>query len=59
MGSAYGARRLISTLGKWSLGSFAAGPYYDRLGSYALLFLASCAIGAMAVVAAFTSGRLP
>jgi len=56
MGSAYGAVFLISTLGM-GLGSFAGGVIYDRLGSYAWLFLASFAIGAMAVVLAFTFRR--
>jgi len=56
MGSAYGAVFLISTLGM-GLGSFAGGAIYDRLGSYAWLFLASFAIGAMAVVLAFTFRR--
>jgi MFS family permease len=58
MGSAYGAVFLISTLGM-GLGSFAGGVIYDRLGSYAWLFLASFAIGAMAVVLAFTFRRPP
>src|SRR5439155_4874427 len=39
------------------LGSFAGGAIYDGLGSYAWLFLASFAIGAMAVVLAFTFRR--
>ena len=56
MGSAYGAVFLISTLGM-GLGSFAGGVIYDRLGSYAWLFLASFAIGAMAVVLALTFRR--
>src|SRR6267378_4441834 len=56
MGSAYGAVFLISTLGM-GLGSFAGGAIYDRLGSYAWLFLASFAIGAMALVLAFTFRR--
>jgi len=56
MGSAYGAVFLISTLGM-GLGSFAGGVIYDRLGSYSWLFLASFAIGAMAVVLAFTFRR--
>src|SRR3989440_8525405 len=56
MGSAYGAVFLISTLGM-GLGSFAGGAIYDRLGSYAWLFLASSAVGAMAVVLAFTFRR--
>src|SRR5438128_2485972 len=56
MGSAYGAVFLISTLGM-GLGSFAGGAIYDRLGSYAWLFLASSAIGAAAVVLAFTFRR--
>ena len=56
MGSAYGAVFLISTLGM-GLGSGAGGVIYDRLGSYAWLFLASFAIGAMAVVLAFTFRR--
>ncbi|HEV8472358.1 MAG TPA: MFS transporter [Methylomirabilota bacterium] len=56
MGSAYGAVFLISTLGM-GLGSFAGGFIYDRVGSYAWLFLGSFAIGAMAVVLAFTFRR--
>src|SRR5712664_3498232 len=56
MGSAYGAVFLISTLGM-GLGSFAGGMIYDRLGSYAWLFLGSSAIGATAVVLAFTFRR--
>jgi MFS family permease len=56
MGSAYGAVFLISTLGM-GLGAFAGGFIYDRLGAYTWLFLASFAIGAMAVVLAFTFRR--
>jgi MFS family permease len=56
MGSAYGAVFLISTLGM-GLGSFAGGAIYDRVGSYTWLFLGSFAIGAMAVVLAFTFRR--
>ncbi len=56
MGSAYGAVFLVSTLGM-GLGSFAGGVIHDRLGSYAWLFLGSFAIGAMAVVLAFTFRR--
>jgi MFS family permease len=56
MGSAYGAVFLISTLGM-GLGSFAGGAIYDRIGSYTWLFLGSFAIGAMAVVLAFTFRR--
>ncbi len=53
MGTAYGAVFLISTLGM-GLGSFAGGVVYDRVGSYAWLFLGSFAIGAAAVLLAFT-----
>src|SRR6266571_5653386 len=53
MGSAYGAVFLVSTLGM-GLGSWAGGFIYDWLGSYAWLFMGSFAIGAMAVVLAFT-----
>ena len=56
MGSAYGAVFLISTLGM-GVGSFAGGLIYDRLGAYTWLFLGSSAIGAMAVVLAFTFRR--
>src|SRR5213594_3119741 len=56
MGSAYGAVFLISTLGM-GLGSFAGGAIYDRLGAYTWLFLGSAAIGAMAIVLAFTFRR--
>jgi len=53
MGAAYGGVFLISTLGM-GLGSFAGGWVYDSFGSYAWLFGGSFAIGAMAVVMAFT-----
>ncbi|HEY3098838.1 MAG TPA: MFS transporter [Methylomirabilota bacterium] len=56
MGTAYGAVFLISTLGM-GVGSFAGGAIYDRLGAYTWLFLGSAAIGAMAIVLAFTFGR--
>ena len=56
MGSAYGAVFLIGTLGM-GLGSFAGGVIYDRLGAYTWLFLASSAIGAAAVLLAFTFRR--
>ncbi|HEV8586476.1 MAG TPA: MFS transporter [Methylomirabilota bacterium] len=56
MGSAYGAVFLVSTLGM-GFGSFAGGAIYDRLGSYAWLFIGSSAIGAMAIVLAFTFRR--
>jgi MFS family permease len=53
MGSAYGAVFLISTLGM-GLGSFAGGWVYDRLGTYAWLFLASATIGGAAMLLAST-----
>jgi MFS family permease len=53
MGTAYGAVFLVSTLGM-GLGSFAGGWFYDRLGSYAWLFLSSAAIGGAAIVLAQT-----
>jgi MFS family permease len=56
MGSAYGAVFLISTLGM-GLGSYAGGAIYDRVGSYTWLFAGSFAIGAMAVLLAFTFRR--
>ena len=56
MGSAYGAVFLISTLGM-GLGSYAGGAIYDRIGSYTWLFVASFAIGAMAVMLALTFRR--
>jgi MFS family permease len=56
MGSAYGAVFLISTLGM-GVGSFAGGAIYDRVGSYTWLFVGSFAIGAMAVLLAFTFRR--
>jgi MFS family permease len=56
MGSAYGAVFLVSTLGM-GLGSYAGGFVYDRLGSYAWLFLGSAAIGAAAFVLAFALRR--
>jgi MFS family permease len=56
MGSAYGAVFLISTLGM-GLGSYAGGAIYDRVGSYTWLFVGSFAIGATAVLLAFTFRR--
>lgn len=53
MGTAYGGVFLVSTLGM-GLGSFAGGWIYDRLGSYAGLFIGSFAIGAVATLLAFT-----
>jgi MFS family permease len=53
MGSAYGAVFMISTLGM-GLGSYAGGVIYDHLGSYGWLYIGSAAIGATAVVLAFT-----
>jgi MFS family permease len=53
MGAAYGGVFLVSTLGM-GVGSFAGGWVYDSFGSYAWLFGGSFAIGAMAVVLAFT-----
>jgi MFS family permease len=51
MGTAYGAVFLVSTVGM-GLGSFAGGAIYDRLGSYAWLYLSSAAIGVAAVALA-------
>jgi MFS family permease len=51
MGTAYGAVFLLSTLGM-GLGSFAGGAIYDRLGSYAWLYVSSATIGAAAAVLA-------
>ena len=45
MGTAYGGVFLISTLGM-GIGSFAGGVLYDRLGSYAWLYMGSFVIGA-------------
>ena len=51
MGAAYGGVFLVSTLGM-GLGSFAGGWFYDHLGSYSGLFLASFGIGVAAVLVA-------
>ena len=53
MGTAYGAVFLISTLGM-GLGSYAGGWFYDHLGSYVGLFIASGGIGVGAAVIALT-----
>jgi MFS family permease len=53
MGAAYGGVFLVSTLGM-GLGSYAGGWLYDRLGSYTWLYGGSFAIGALAVMLAFT-----
>jgi MFS family permease len=51
MGTAFGAVALVSTLGM-ALGPWAGGWVYDRLGSYAWLFIGSAAIGLGAVAIA-------
>ena len=51
LGTAFGAVFFISCIGM-GLGSYGGGFLYDALGSYTWLFLASGAIGAMAVVMA-------
>lgn len=53
MGTAYGAVFLISTLGM-GLGSWGGGFIYDLLGTYGWLYISSAAIGAAAMVLAFT-----
>ena len=53
MGTAYGGVFLVSTLGM-GIGSFAGGVLYDRLGSYAWLYMGSFVIGAAAIVLALT-----
>ena len=49
LGTAYGAVFFISCIGM-GFGSFAGGAIHDLLGTYQGLFLASAAIGAMAIV---------
>lgn len=49
LGTAYGAVFFISCIGM-GFGSFAGGAIHDLLGTYQGLFLASAAIGTMAVV---------
>jgi MFS family permease len=53
MGAAYGGVFLVSTLGM-GIGSLAGGLLFDRLGSYAWLFLTSAAIGVGAALLALT-----
>ena len=53
MGTAYGAVFLVSTLGM-GLGSYAGGWFFDHLGSYVGLFIASAGIGVGAVAIAAT-----
>ena len=53
MGTAYGAVFLVSTLGM-GLGSWAGGFIHDLLGTYGWLYISSAAIGAAAMVLAFT-----
>ncbi len=53
MGSAYGAVFLISTVGM-GLGSWGGGVIHDHLGTYGWLFIGSAAIGAAAMLVAFT-----
>ena len=61
MGTIFGAAGFASTLGM-ALGPLAGGWVYDAFGSYAWLFLGSCAIGLGAVAIASTfrpPGALP
>jgi MFS family permease len=51
LGTAYGAVFFISCIGM-GLGSYAGGAIHDALGSYAWLFIASGAIGGLAVMLA-------
>jgi MFS family permease len=53
MGTAYGVVFFISCIGM-GLGSYAGGFIHDAVGSYQWLFLASLAVGTMAVVMAVT-----
>jgi predicted MFS family arabinose efflux permease len=53
MGTAYGAVFFISCIGM-GIGGYAGGVIHDALGSYMVLFLASGAIGAVAMVVATT-----
>jgi MFS family permease len=53
MGTIFGAAGLASTLGM-ALGPLAGGWLYDAFGSYAWLFIGSCAIGLGAVAIAST-----
>ena len=53
MGATFGAVAFASTLGM-ALGPWAGGWFYDSLGSYAWLFIASFGIGLGAVAIAFT-----
>jgi MFS family permease len=53
MGTAYGAVFFISCIGM-GIGGYAGGVIHDALGSYVVLFLASGAIGAVALVVATT-----
>jgi MFS family permease len=53
MGTAYGSVFLVSTLGM-GLGSYAGGLIHDHLGTYAWLYITSTAIGAAAMLLAFS-----
>ena len=53
LGTAYGIVFFISCIGM-GLGSWAGGIIHDALGSYQWLFLASVAVGGMAVILALT-----
>src|SRR5262245_50741000 len=53
MGTIFGAVAFVSTLGM-SLGPWAGGWLFDTFGSYAWLYVASCAVGVGAVAIALT-----
>jgi MFS family permease len=58
MGSVFGAATMLSSLGM-SIGPVAGGWVFDRYGTYAWMYVASCAVAIGAVLLAFTFPRGP
>ncbi len=57
-GSVFGAATMLSSLGM-SIGPVAGGWVFDRYGTYAWMYVASCAVAIGAVLLAFTFPRGP
>jgi MFS family permease len=58
MGSVFGAATMLSSLGM-AIGPVAGGSVFDRFGTYAWLYIASCVIAIGAVLLALTFPRGP
>jgi MFS family permease len=58
MGSVFGAATMLSSLGM-SIGPLAGGWVFDRFGTYSYMYVASAAVGVMAILLAFLFPRAP